>query len=76
VNVSEAGETAERPQVAIDGDGNAIAVWQRCTDGLFSARVAYKPADGPWQAPVELEPGGEVQSPQVAFDGHGNALAV
>jgi hypothetical protein len=122
VNVSEAGETAERPQVAVDGEGNAVAVWQRWTDGLFSTRgvqaafrpagadawqapvaisepgaanpqvafdgqgnaiavwsgngAAYKPADGPWQASVELEPNGEAQSPQVAFDGHGNALVV
>jgi hypothetical protein len=122
VNVSEAGETAERPQVAVDDQGNVIAVWQRWTDGLFSTRIvqsafrpsgadawqapvsisetgatnpqiafdgqgnaiavwggngaAYKPAGGVWEAPVELEPGGEAQSPEVAFDGLGNALVV
>jgi hypothetical protein len=67
VNISEPGAT--NPQIAFDGQGNAIAVWS-------GNGAAFKPAGGPWQAPVELEPGGEAQSPQVAFDGHGNALVV
>lgn len=67
VNISEPGAT--NPQIAFDGHGNAIAVWS-------GNGAAFKPAGGPWQAPVELEPGGEAQSPQAAFDGHGNALVV
>jgi hypothetical protein len=79
VDLSEAGETAERPQIALDGQGDAIAVWHRWTDGLFSNRIvqaAFMPAGSGWQAPVDISGEGGGVEPQVAFDGQGDAIAV
>ncbi len=66
------------PQVAMDGSGNAVAVW-RLADGtrynLWSKR--YVPGTG-WEAPqlIETDNTSGVQSPQVAMDGNGNAVVV
>ncbi len=61
------------PGIAVDGQGDAVAVWTWAFSDTVEA--AFKPADGAWQAPVEIS-GGGAYAPQVAFDGHGDALAV
>ena len=65
------------PQVAIDPEGNAIAVWQRYerTDSIVQAAV--RPPGAGWGAPVDLsEPGGDAENPQLAVDPQGNAVVV
>jgi hypothetical protein len=71
---------------AVDGRGDAVAVWDSWTEGFLSHRVvqvAFRPAGGAWQAPVDLseEPHGEDSrwepyEPQVAIDEQGDALVV
>ncbi len=69
---------ARNPHVAMDGSGNAIAVWQEY-DGMvlsiFAAR--YVVGEG-WGEPELLETvnAGTAQYPKVAVDGPGNAIAV
>ena len=62
------------PQVAMDGDGNAVAVWEGEQSG-DPLQVAERPATGTWSAGEDLSPAGG-ESHRVEFDGDGNALAV
>lgn len=70
---------ADRPQIAIDASGNALAVWTQ-TDGtnfnIWANR--YTAATSSWGTAELIETGsaGEANRPQIAFDGNGNALAV
>ena len=60
------------PSVAIDGAGDAVAVWSR---GVVES--SYRRSDGWWSGPVVVS-GREVRArdPQVALDGAGNAVAI
>jgi hypothetical protein len=74
-------ETSQAAQVAIDSDGNAIAVWvmSNFLQGSSSADIwasRYTPASG-WLPAVKIENGsGDAGSPQIAMDGLGNAFVV
>ena len=79
IEADEAGN-AFIPQIAIDANGNALAIWPRC-DGiceLWSNR--YTAGSGVWgtAAPIDLGPDSGVISSgaQLAIDPSGNALAV
>jgi len=66
------------PHVAIDPDGNAIAVWDRndgTRDNIWANR--YTPASG-WGTAglIETENAGDAWYPHVAIDPDGNAIAV
>jgi hypothetical protein len=77
VDLSAAGQDANVPHVAVDSQGNAIAVWQRSNAADIIVQGAVRPAGGVWQAPVDLSVAGQgAYSPQVAFDSQGNAIAV
>lgn len=75
--LSEAGEDAWDPEVAMGPHGMAVVVWRR-SDGTkgrvqASARMAY----GPWSSPVTLSTAGEdAWDPQVAVGSRGTAVAV
>ena len=70
---------AGNPQIAVDADGNALAVWQQ-TDG--SARINIRAnrytAGSGWGTAtlIETDDSGDATNPQIAVDGKGNALAV
>ena len=69
---------AGSPQVAMDEDGNAIAVWQQSDDtdnSIWSNR--YVVGDG-WGTATVIEDDNSVEAvnPQVAVDSAGNAIAV
>jgi len=69
---------AERPQVAIDEDGNAIAVWVQLGGdraGIWSNR--YLSGVG-WEGAKPIGPTGlgSTRAPQIASDPEGNAVAV
>ena len=73
-------DNASNPQIAMDGQGNAIAVWEHIagrTTNIWSNR--FTPSSG-WGTPVRIdsmEDGGHrAWFPQVAFDAQGRALAV
>lgn len=63
--------SAEYPQVAADGFGNAFAMWSQDDGGVWSNR--YVVGSG-WGTAQLIEPSGS--APQVAFDSSGNAVAV
>jgi hypothetical protein len=73
---SDTGDAYE-PQIAINGDGNAIAVWHQ-NDGSHNSIYAnrYTPGGG-WGTAALIENGtGNADNPQIAFDPDGNAIAV
>jgi hypothetical protein len=66
------------PQVAIDANGNALAVWGQL-DGSFDSIVAnrYTAATNSWGTAVPIEnSAGHAAIPQIAIDANGNVLAV
>ena len=76
------------PQVAVDPQGNATAVWRTCDGAAYKVvSMRYTPADG-WGSPVLFETdglgspsscnpsSGNAARPQVAVDAWGNATAV
>jgi hypothetical protein len=77
VNLSAAGQNAQNPQVAVDGQGNAVAVWPGFDGTSQIVQAAARPAGGVWQAPVNLSAAGQnAGNPQVAVDARGDAVAV
>lgn len=77
VALSAAEQNAEAPQVAMDAQGDAVAVWQQ-RDASQMIQTAVKPAGSEtWQAPVGLSPAGEnALLAQIAVDPQGDAVAV
>jgi hypothetical protein len=74
--LSASGEDASQPDVAFDNSGNAIAVWTRDAGADVRVQAAFRPAAGPWQAPVTLSAAGQdADDPQISFDNAGKALA-
>ncbi len=73
---------AQMPQVAIDGNGNALVVWVQEGVGVFGLLgyndIYVSRFDGmAWGAPEALDTINEIANlPQVAFDSDGNAVVV
>ncbi len=75
--LSEAGQDAFEPQIAIDGSGNALAVWTRFDGTNERIQASYRPRWDEFEAAETISEGGQGASqPQVALDSKGNALAV
>jgi hypothetical protein len=69
--------TAEKPQVALDAVGRAIAVWRRDDGAGYLIESAQRPSTGSWFPPTPLSaPGANAEAPQIAVDAAGNAVAV
>jgi hypothetical protein len=65
---------AAAPTVAVDGRGDALAVWQWRFGEVVQA--SFRPAGGAWEAPVDISAfDGDAGPPEVAFDGAGDAIA-
>jgi hypothetical protein len=66
------------PDVAVDANGNAIAVWHQDdgpVDNIYYKR--YDAQSGAWGAAELIDTGdNDAYSPQVAVDANGNAIAV
>lgn len=69
--------SALNPEVAVDANGNVIAVWQQ-SDGTRDNIVANRFSAGTWgvAAPIETDNAGNAQNPRIALDANGNAIAV
>ena len=67
-----------QPEVAVDAQGDATAVWDLYDGSSYITQAAARPAGGSWQAPVVLSStGSHLQSfPEVAVDPNGDATAV
>ncbi len=69
---------ANNPQVAIDVNGNGLAVWQQfdgTRDNIMANRYDVNTGWG-MATLIETDNAGDADDPQVAFDASGNALAV
>ncbi len=77
VELSGAGPNEDYPELAVDPQGNAYAVWQHRDGPGSSVQGAVRPAGGAWQEPVTLSaPGRPAEGAQIAVDPHGNAFAI
>lgn len=77
IDTNVAGSTAQ-PQVAVDANGNAWAIWARVTNSqgthIWTNRLT---AGGNWGTPQTIDSGtGQSRYPQIAFDTNGKAMAV
>jgi len=70
--------TELRPDLAVNTQGDAVAVWQRLKGpSEVSIEAASRPAGGLWQSPVTLSETGDPMHPaEVGIDSAGNATAV
>jgi hypothetical protein len=77
-NLSEAGQDASAPQVSVDANGTATAVWIRSNGTNDIVQSSTRPRGGPWSTPVAnlSEAGEDAGTPQVAVDANGTAIAV
>ena len=79
---ADTGYSANDPQIAFDGNGNAIAIFRQYSksgewlpyDGIYANRWNGSEWEG--AKIVDTEPGFGAQSPQVAMDESGNAIVV
>ena len=75
VNLSPMKQDAWSPQVVLDPQGGATAVWEEEKRGEIQS--ATRPPRGSWSASVNLSTAGDwAREPQVAVDSQGNATAV
>ncbi len=59
------------PQIAIDNNSNAIAVW--INDSTLTLRGATRAASGKWSVPFDISAAGNlISSPTVGYDGKAN----
>jgi hypothetical protein len=77
-NISQDGQDAHNPQVAMDNNGNAIITWYQA-DGSNNQIFKSEYRDGGWTHPSSLSdnisPDGQAAgSTQVAMDNNGNAI--
>jgi hypothetical protein len=77
-DLSGACEYAQQPQIALDGAGDAVAVWERWNGTTWTVSGALRPAaSGVWQTPEDLSAAGrDALGTQVAVDSNGNGVAV
>jgi hypothetical protein len=75
--ISPAGVVAGEPQIAVDGAGNATAVWVSGSSPSRSIRSAFRPAGGPWEAPsTRISEGSDCHDLQLAVNPAGGAVVV
>lgn len=78
----EAGSTnsAGRPQIAVDANGDALAVWNRFNGGSRNDIWAnrYTATTNTWGTAVLIETGnaGTAENPKIAVDANGNGVAL
>jgi hypothetical protein len=77
VAISDSAQVAESPQVAMDPQGNAVAVWDLYDGTTSRAQTAFRPAGGSFDTATALDPGFTGgNSEAVAIDASGAAVAV
>jgi hypothetical protein len=77
VDLSATGRDAQEPQVAVDGAGDAVAVWSRNNGSHWVIQAAIRSPAGAWSAARDLSDSERsALEPQVAIDSGGRAVAV
>jgi hypothetical protein len=75
--LSASGQSSFHPQVAVDGNGNAVFVWQRSDGTNLRVQTRTRSAAGVLSSTLTLSAAGEpAENPQLAVDGNGNAVFV
>jgi hypothetical protein len=77
IDLSDAGQDAFEPQVAVDSSGNVHSVWTRSVGPNLRIQYATRTANGSWSAPINISDAGQSASqPQLDVDPSGNLLVV
>jgi hypothetical protein len=72
--ISAPGQNATYPQIAIDGSGSTIAVWQRPNATGTAIQESGRSPSGGWSIPVNLSASGQTAwDPHLAVDAAGDA---
>jgi hypothetical protein len=76
--ISQSGQDADLPKIAVDTQGNATAVWKKSNGDSWTIQASTKPCEGTWQEiPDNLSlPGQNADRPQIFIAANGSALAV
>jgi PKD domain len=75
-DLSDTGEDAREPAVAMNEAGEAVAAWTRFNGSNYIAQAAARPAGADWAEPDDLSDAGEdAREPSVAIDEAGEAVA-
>ena len=73
--LSDPGQNASSPQIAVDPSGNAVAVWTRNDGTNGRIQASYRPAGGSFGTPATIsDPGGDASAPHVSMDNSGRAV--
>ena len=73
--ISDPGQSASNPDVAIDNTGNALVAWSRSDGTNIRIQAAYRPSGGSFAAPLTIsDPGFDATKPAIDFDNSGKAL--
>ena len=77
VNISQTGQNANYPRIAVDSSGTAVTIWIE-SDGVSDVvQSSTLPTGGSWSSPVTLTPQGQYGTdPNIIIDSSGNAQAV
>jgi hypothetical protein len=76
-DLSDAANVTRNPQVAVGGDGTAVAVWERSDGDYSSIRASVLTPGGAWSLPQQLSvPGENATGARVAMDDAGDVLAI
>jgi hypothetical protein len=76
VDLSTPANVTRTPQVAIGGDGTAVAAWQRSSGDYSTIQVSVL-TRGAWSVPLRLSvPGENAGTPRVAMDDAGDAVVL
>lgn len=77
VNISATGQDVGWMKIAMDPQGNCVAIWD-VFDGVNSkVQAARLPKNGSWTTPVDVSSAGQsAYSPSIGVDSAGNSVAV
>jgi hypothetical protein len=79
VSISQPGHRhVQDPQIVVDPQGEATAIWQRSNGSYLVVQGATRPAGGGWSRPVDITTGDGRggQHLQLVVDSWGNATAI
>jgi hypothetical protein len=77
VDLSDPGQDAFEPEMAVDASGNSLAMWTRSDGTNLRIQARFRAANGTLAAAQTIsDPGRDSSSPQLALDPSGNAIAV
>jgi hypothetical protein len=75
ITISDAGQSASQPDVAVDSTGAALVTWSRGDGTNIRIQATFRPAGGSFSSPVTIsDPGFDATKPETDFDNTGKAL--